>query len=196
MFKVQIKPKEGGPLHTATIGGGRTMIVRPTVLEDFKTLVKDQQLSEDNIIIKEDKGICVPGKPVTEPESQQNPQVETILINAFAILDVCALTPDPGPCECYSERYFYNFRKRRCEIFIYGCCGGNQNNFETEQECLQRCRVCAQAPDSGPCFGYFERYFYNFRKGRCEIFIYGGCSGNQNNFETEQELMFKGSDNF
>uniref|UniRef100_A0A8C7WUF1 BPTI/Kunitz inhibitor domain-containing protein n=1 Tax=Oryzias sinensis TaxID=183150 RepID=A0A8C7WUF1_9TELE len=38
------------------------------------------------------------------------------------------------------ERYFYNFKKGRCEIFIYGGCFGNQNNFETEKECLRRCR--------------------------------------------------------
>uniref|UniRef100_A0A3P9KSI1 BPTI/Kunitz inhibitor domain-containing protein n=1 Tax=Oryzias latipes TaxID=8090 RepID=A0A3P9KSI1_ORYLA len=50
-------------------------------------------------------------------------------------------------------------------------------------------RVCAQAPDRGPCRGKFERYFYNFRKGRCEIFIYGGCLGNQNNFLTEKECL-------
>uniref|UniRef100_A0A8C7WRZ5 BPTI/Kunitz inhibitor domain-containing protein n=1 Tax=Oryzias sinensis TaxID=183150 RepID=A0A8C7WRZ5_9TELE len=47
----------------------------------------------------------------------------------------------PADLEAFEdERYFYNFKKGRCEIFIYGGCGGNQNNFKTEQECLRRCR--------------------------------------------------------
>uniref|UniRef100_A0A8C7WRQ1 BPTI/Kunitz inhibitor domain-containing protein n=1 Tax=Oryzias sinensis TaxID=183150 RepID=A0A8C7WRQ1_9TELE len=57
-----------------------------------------------------------------------------------ASTDVCTLAPVTGPCEALFERYFYNFKKGRCEIFIYGGCGGNQNNFKTEQECLRRCR--------------------------------------------------------
>lgn len=32
------------------------MTVRPSVLEDFKTLVKEQGMGEDTILIKEDKG--------------------------------------------------------------------------------------------------------------------------------------------
>uniref|UniRef100_A0A3B3IBU7 BPTI/Kunitz inhibitor domain-containing protein n=1 Tax=Oryzias latipes TaxID=8090 RepID=A0A3B3IBU7_ORYLA len=105
---------------------------------------------------------------------------------------VCAQAPDSGLCFGYFERYFYNFRKGRCEIFIYGGCLGNQNNFLTEKECLCILTKLPQPhipPDSGLCFGYFERYFYNFRKGRCEIFIYGGCLGNQNNFLTEKECL-------
>ncbi|XP_023816234.1 protein AMBP-like [Oryzias latipes] len=131
----------------------RTMTVRPTVLEDFKTLVKEQQLGENNIIIKEDKGICVPEKPVTEPESQQNPQRGRRPV-----------VPSLSPADLEA--------------------------FEDEASSLfNDSGVCAQAPDSGLCFGYFERYFYNFRKGRCEIFIYGGCLGNQNNFLTEKECL-------
>ena len=35
--------------------------------------------------------------------------------------------------------------------------------------------------------GYFPRWFYNTKKGRCESFIYGGCNENANNFKTKQE---------
>uniref|UniRef100_H2M3H0 BPTI/Kunitz inhibitor domain-containing protein n=1 Tax=Oryzias latipes TaxID=8090 RepID=H2M3H0_ORYLA len=171
---VGIKRKGGHRINYFFSLSGRTMTVRPTVLEDFKTLVKEQQLGEDNIIIKEDK--------------EYIKKISDLVSLPSASTGVCAQAPDSGLCFGYFERYFYNFRKGRCEIFIYGGCLGNQNNFLTEKECLQRW-VCAQAPDSGLCFGYFERYFYNFRKGRCEIFIYGGCLGNQNNFLTEKECL-------
>lgn len=35
---------------------GRTMTVRDTVLDDFKTLVRQQGMSDDTIIIKQNKG--------------------------------------------------------------------------------------------------------------------------------------------
>ena len=47
--------------------------------------------------------------------------------------------------------------------------------------------ACAERPITGQCFGYFPRYYYNPAKDSCEEFIYGGCHGNGNNFETVQE---------
>ncbi|XP_074868090.1 kunitz-type serine protease inhibitor 1-like [Carettochelys insculpta] len=52
---------------------------------------------------------------------------------------ICKLPADPGPCEAHMTRYFYNWRTRRCESFIYGGCKGNKNNFKTEEECRRTC---------------------------------------------------------
>lgn len=48
---------------------------------------------------------------------------------------------------------------------------------------------CQLKLESGPCFGLFYRYGYNSANGRCEQFIFGGCGGNANNFETAQECQ-------
>ena len=35
--------------------------------------------------------------------------------------------------------------------------------------------------------GYFQKWFYSTQTGECEFFIYGGCQGNANNFDSEEE---------
>ena len=52
---------------------------------------------------------------------------------------------------------------------------------------LDKGSICFEKPEGGICLAYFERYFYNATSELCEIFIYGGCGGNQNNFETMKE---------
>ncbi|CAK6959322.1 actinia tenebrosa protease inhibitors-like [Scomber scombrus] len=108
--------------------------------------------------------------------------------------ETCTAAPVTGPCKARKPRYFYNSTSMTCQVFIYGGCGGNQNNFLTEKHCLKRCHskeVCKEAPETGPCKARKMRYFYNSTLMRCEIFVYGGCSGNQNNFRTERQCMKK-----
>eukprot|EP01084_Bolivina_argentea_P022647 42092_1 len=40
-----------------------------------------------------------------------------------------------GPCKKYTERYFFNSQKNECEMFMYGGCSGNSNNFKSKSEC-------------------------------------------------------------
>ncbi|KAF8763255.1 Kunitz-type serine protease inhibitor like protein [Argiope bruennichi] len=52
----------------------------------------------------------------------------------------CSLPPETGPCKLYLPRYYYDPTTNDCKKFIYGGCGGNKNNFETEEECYEKCR--------------------------------------------------------
>ena len=47
--------------------------------------------------------------------------------------------------------------------------------------------ICDLPSETGPCKGYFPRFFYNAESQTCESFIYGGCQGNGNNFESLKE---------
>ncbi|XP_067907444.1 tissue factor pathway inhibitor 2 isoform X2 [Heterodontus francisci] len=47
--------------------------------------------------------------------------------------------------------------------------------------------VCLLLPDIGPCKALFPRFYYNRYTQICEKFTYGGCMGNENNFETLKE---------
>ncbi|VDO15207.1 unnamed protein product [Rodentolepis nana] len=49
--------------------------------------------------------------------------------------------------------------------------------------------ICTLPATSGPCKANLKRFFFDSTTGACKDFIYGGCSGNGNNFETLDECM-------
>ncbi|XP_055254589.1 tissue factor pathway inhibitor isoform X2 [Moschus berezovskii] len=51
----------------------------------------------------------------------------------------CAMRADGGLCKALIKRFFFNIHTQQCEEFIYGGCKGNQNRFETLEECKQKC---------------------------------------------------------
>ncbi|XP_005392481.1 PREDICTED: boophilin-H2-like [Chinchilla lanigera] len=51
----------------------------------------------------------------------------------------CLEPPYTGPCKAMFIRYFFNASSGFCETFVYGGCGGNQNRFWDQEECVQTC---------------------------------------------------------
>lgn len=54
-------------------------------------------------------------------------------------LDACFLPQIKGPCDGYYPLWFYDSDLNRCRQFIYGGCLGNNNKFQTIEECEQLC---------------------------------------------------------
>ncbi|KAM9365118.1 carboxypeptidase inhibitor SmCI-like [Pholidichthys leucotaenia] len=109
--------------------------------------------------------------------------------------EFCALKGDPGPCKAIKNRFFFDATSGRCEVFEYGGCGGNANNFETLEECEEACVVsddknpCQLEMVIGPCRGLVARYFFDNTSQQCKRFYYGGCFGNANNFRSMAECQ-------
>ncbi|KAG8131492.1 putative Kunitz-type serine protease inhibitor protein, partial [Naja naja] len=53
-------------------------------------------------------------------------------------------------CTALFLHWFHNWRSGRCELFIYGGCGGNANNFETREECQRTCVPSGKFPAETP----------------------------------------------
>uniref|UniRef100_A0A2R8PIS2 Tissue factor pathway inhibitor n=1 Tax=Callithrix jacchus TaxID=9483 RepID=A0A2R8PIS2_CALJA len=59
---------------------------------------------------------------------------------------------------------------------------------DTELPALKfRHTFCAFKADDGPCKAWMKRYFFNVFTRQCEEFIYGGCEGNRNRFDSLEE---------
>lgn len=57
----------------------------------------------------------------------------------YLLAGACLLQVDEGPCKGEIERYYYNTITQKCEVFYYGGCQGNANNFNSYQECQKTC---------------------------------------------------------
>lgn len=54
--------------------------------------------------------------------------------------NICMQDVNTGKCTEAHLRFFYDRRVNTCRLFYYTGCGGNANNFVTEDECQRRCR--------------------------------------------------------
>jgi len=52
----------------------------------------------------------------------------------------CVEPPVTGPCRASMTRWFYDPYDKACSRFNYGGCKGNENNFESDDQCLLACK--------------------------------------------------------
>ena len=112
---------------------------------------------------------------------------------------ICALPEPKSACYDYQMQWRFSMKDGRCVQYWYGGCDGNANSFNTLEQCEGKCvkpngtDVC-RLPLVNPtaiCQYNQTRYYYDTEALKCKGFVYSGCLGNGNNFETLHECEGK-----
>ena len=64
---------------------------------------------------------------------------ENFSIDGAVVPDTCSKPREAGPCHTYKLQWYHDAHQEKCTQFVYSGCGGNDNNFKTEDECERRC---------------------------------------------------------
>nr|XP_013012877.1 collagen alpha-3(VI) chain isoform X4 [Cavia porcellus] len=68
---------------------------------------------------------------------------------AFTGTDICKLPRDDGTCRDFVLRWYYDTKTESCARFWYGGCGGNENRFDSQQNCEKLCASGSALPKPG-----------------------------------------------
>nr|XP_006211707.1 amyloid-like protein 2 isoform X2 [Vicugna pacos] len=101
--------------------------------EEGEEVVEDRDYYYDTF-----KGDDYAEEGPTEPGSDRTVSEKEIAHDIKAVCSQEALT---GPCRAVMPRWYFDLSKGKCVRFIYGGCGGNRNNFESEDYCMAVCKA-------------------------------------------------------
>ncbi|XP_038236381.1 amyloid-like protein 2 isoform X2 [Dermochelys coriacea] len=106
--------------------------------EEEEEVVEDRDYYYDNYKV-DDYNEETP----TESSNDQSLTEKEIISDMKAVCSQEAMT---GPCRAVMPRWYFDLYKRECIRFIYGGCGGNRNNFESEEYCMAVCKKMIPPP--------------------------------------------------
>ncbi|VDK54878.1 unnamed protein product, partial [Anisakis simplex] len=114
----------------------------------------------------------------------------------------CNDYPDRGTCEDrgFTVKWYYDRFSHRCREFYYGGCGGNNNRFDSFEDCTNECHFevgidmiadirCHLPHDPGNCWGDFQRWSFDSNLKKCVCSTWSGCGGNANRFYSYEHCM-------
>jgi len=139
------------------------------------------------------------------------------LIDYLVLSDACLLPKESGSCFNQDLRFYWDAEVAECRPLMYSGCGGNGNNFATQDDCYAACGRAVTTPDGarrryrrrryrpGDCYeavsagttcdadrdgdGVTPRWYFDSEHGNCLAFYFNGCNGNGNNFHSYDDCI-------
>ncbi|KAI4805112.1 hypothetical protein KUCAC02_009742 [Chaenocephalus aceratus] len=93
----------------------------------------DDDDDEDDVIDERDSDERSANIAMTTTTTTTTESVEEV------VRAVCWARAESGPCHAMLERWYFLPEKGSCAPFLFGGCGGNRNNFDSEEYCLAVC---------------------------------------------------------
>ncbi|KAM9449108.1 amyloid-beta A4 protein-like isoform 1-T1 [Salvelinus alpinus] len=93
----------------------------------------DEDDDEDDVTDERDSGEGTSNIAMTTTTTTTTESVEEV------VREVCWARAESGPCHAILERWYFVPEKGTCAPFLFGGCGGNRNNFDSEEYCLSVC---------------------------------------------------------
>ena len=66
-----------------------------------------------------------------------------------------------------------------------------KTTFKATERPIPDKNACNQQAETGTCKGYFARFFFDASSGKCKEFVWTGCGGNLNRFDSLDECSSK-----
>uniref|UniRef100_A0A7N8XSV4 Amyloid-beta A4 protein n=1 Tax=Mastacembelus armatus TaxID=205130 RepID=A0A7N8XSV4_9TELE len=113
--------------------------------EDDEVAEEEEEEGDDDIVDTLDDDDA--DEPTTNVAMTTTTTTTTTESVEEVVRDVCWASAETGPCRAMLPRWYFDRQEGRCAQFIYGGCGGNRNNFESEEYCLSVCRRVSNTQD-------------------------------------------------